>query len=570
MPAPNRHLRLASFTNGVVMQDKQEQVNIYDEFLDNIPTNATDCDDIAELPVIEPQAKVRQITSGHRGQGRKPRQRQDTQSGRKDDKDRTPRLKSELRKWISEAAVGLNAEEAQFYGLADVLQQCQVYAYQAPGEKNLNLFELVDPIKQIVLPLDRESLQTRLMSLSRLLCGPAGSDLGQTLGAEGLLSIYDARECIAQIVALLNNANVHGCSARLLKNVQAIGFLDDDFPVFQRLPWLRPLNKTTVASGQIDWGFLGPIWRSVLERMGDYEQHSDQSNMFEVFVESLTVMFTQNKGSKVVPYIYGLADSGKTRLLNDLGSFLAESYLPDQNLQKITQDCHKANLEGKRLVHIDEAPKGELSEDFKAISGGAEFISGRALYSRPRSFPNTCMLWITSNNPPLLGRDEAAIRRFRVIQLGKLRPEELGIPIDRRRESMAADMPELLEIGLALLKNNGGGVRESNKELIEEQIEDENQVIDYEVGNCFEYAPGRITHVGAIRKWAQDRRHSVVRVEDCLKRLGEGQHRLVSKVRVRMANSRAWYWRNIGFKRTMEIGLTGTQSATIWEDEAGG
>lgn len=301
--------------------------------------------------------------------------------------------------------------------------------------------------------------------------------------------------------------------------IKPIAFNDETRPCFERIDCPRPCGDRKIEPGNVDYEKLLPYWFFLLNRMEDYDEATGQSAFFEMFCMCLAEAFTGTSAPKVVPYIVGPRDSGKTTLMTDIGSLFGDAFAPDQKITRITHEYYVAELKGKRFVHCDEAPKGDhMSDEFKALTGGSEMLSGRSPASRPESFVNSVMLWITSNNEPLWGKDEAAKSRYRLIRINSLASNLRNPDANKRRETMRRGLGEVLEIGLGLIAHYGC-IPESPESLISDAIEEENEEIFYSVRNNFNYKRGSMVDGGAVRAWAKSKGHNLDRVIECLKRL---------------------------------------------------
>lgn len=370
------------------------------------------------------------------------------------------------------------------------------------------------------------------------------------------ISEYKMRDLFFLICSTLKTPYFEMTRHRILLDqpIKPIGFSDDDCYCFERIDCPRPRGDRNVQPGQVNFDSLNPYWRMLLQRMGDYEPETDQSAFFEMLLMCLAEAFLGERAPKVVPYIVGPRDAGKTTLMNDIGSLFGRAFAPNQRVDRITHEYFVAELKGKRVVHCDEAPKGDhMSEDFKSLTGGGEMLTGRSPARRPESFVNTVMLWITSNNEPLWGRDEAARSRYRLIRVDSIPAHLKDDNANERRRMMRVGLSEVLEIGVAL-RQHYGEIPESSETIINEAIEEENEGISYEVSRWFCYKQGNQLDAGAVKNWAKKHGHNYNRVSDCLEKLGpqlelvDGKSLKVEKKRVRVggANSKQMtVWSNL-------------------------
>lgn len=399
--------------------------------------------------------------------------------------------------------------------------------------------------------------------LDKLKCVPIGYDqiykhlaaMAERMCPESVITEKKIKDLVFRIEASLETPfNEMTRHAILLEDrIKPIAFADEDCFCFERIDCPKPTGTFQVEPGKVNYDNLVPYWRLLLERMADYNEETDQSTFFEMLLMCLAEAFCGTGAPKVVPYIFGSRNAGKTGLMNDIGSLFGDAFAPAKRIDKISQEYYVASLKGKRLVHCDESPKGDvMSEDLKALTGGSEWLEGRPPASRPITFYNTIMLWITSNHPPLMGKDEATRARYRIIEINSLKPHLRMPNVSQRRQSMVAGLPEVLEIGLGLKAFYGGEIPESSEELIEESISDENDEIMYQINSEFVYRPGTYTPHGVIVEWARLRRHNITRVEECLAKLqphilnvNAQQSGKVEKARKRLGSQQMRVWTNI-------------------------
>ena len=121
---------------------------------------------------------------------------------------------------------------------------------------------------------------------------------------------------------------------------------------------------------------------------------------------------------KIMPYLWGPKDAGKTSLISLLGSVLGTYYVVADKRMLTGQQAHASIvyvLKGARLAIIDETPRDTFTstEALKQLTGGGS-LTGNAMKTNPITFQSTHTLALLSNPEPKFS-DSAMHTRIRPI-----------------------------------------------------------------------------------------------------------------------------------------------------------
>lgn len=135
---------------------------------------------------------------------------------------------------------------------------------------------------------------------------------------------------------------------------------------------------------------------------------------------ALTVLAVALTGysPKIMPYLWGPKDAGKTSILTMLGDILGTYFVTADKRMLTGQQAHASiifALKGARLATIDETPRDTwtATEALKQLTGGGR-LTGNAMKSNPITFSSTHTLTLTDNNEPK-SADPALHTRIRPI-----------------------------------------------------------------------------------------------------------------------------------------------------------
>lgn len=178
--------------------------------------------------------------------------------------------------------------------------------------------------------------------------------------------------------------------------------------------------KTTVCAPDIN--VKTPLWDELLDAIF---ADDDEARAYFMAVMGVCVTGTSDR---VLPILYGPSGRGKSYvmklILDVMGSY---GYAADASLLGENPDrASLAELEGKRLVFVDEGPRaGKLAtERLKALTGGTRQTT-RANYQKPTSWTPRFTLVLTTNELPPVA-DPAVRARLRPIDFSDSQPAEVA------------------------------------------------------------------------------------------------------------------------------------------------
>lgn len=266
-----------------------------------------------------------------------------------------------------------------------------------------------------------------------------------------------AGDIMMRIESVLQGSNHIQYHSILIDEPAAYRFQDQDYPCYHVIDFDyvgHPSTYDLDMFWNLFYADLNLYWRGKLEQMVDYDAQRNRSKHFERLLMCIAQLFADNEPVKAMPYIHGPGDAGKTTFLNDIGALFGDSYLPNMQWQNLGTSYGIMNLRGKRLVHVDEAPKGEMSDLHKLVTGASAYLQGRQVYRAPEVFKNSAMIWITSNHAPLIGNESALLARYRPIELGPINETHSIESKERRVRLMREQLPMMIAAGLSLLQDN--------------------------------------------------------------------------------------------------------------------
>ena len=164
-----------------------------------------------------------------------------------------------------------------------------------------------------------------------------------------------------------------------------------------------------------------PLWDEFLDAVF---ADSDEDRNYFMAVMGVCVTGTSDR---VLPILFGPSGRGKSYamrlVLSVMGSYGYTA--PATLLGEHSDRAHEAELEGRRLVFVDEGPRaGRLAtERLKALTGGTRQTT-RALYARPTSWDPKYTLVMTSNELPPVA-DPAVRARLRPVDFGDANADEV-------------------------------------------------------------------------------------------------------------------------------------------------
>lgn len=147
----------------------------------------------------------------------------------------------------------------------------------------------------------------------------------------------------------------------------------------------------------------------------------------------------------------GKKDAGKSTFINLLISIYGRNNIETFDLLKLMdRDDYKIKLIGKYInLQADigtQKLKSTHVAHMKTLTGG-DLITGRALYSEPVSFWNSCkMIWGCNELPEVEGSDDAFWERANVIEFVQSIPKEERIPDYWRKLSSPSELSGYLNI----------------------------------------------------------------------------------------------------------------------------
>jgi P4 family phage/plasmid primase-like protien len=178
--------------------------------------------------------------------------------------------------------------------------------------------------------------------------------------------------------------------------------------------------KTTACAPDIN--VKTPLWDALLDAIF---ADDDEARAYFMAVMGVCVTGTSDR---VLPILYGPSGRGKSYvmklILDVMGSY---GYAADASLLGENPDrASLAELEGKRLVFVDEGPRaGKLAtERLKALTGGTRQTT-RANYQKPTSWVPRFTLVLTTNELPPVA-DPAVRARLRPVDFGDSQADEVA------------------------------------------------------------------------------------------------------------------------------------------------
>lgn len=165
-----------------------------------------------------------------------------------------------------------------------------------------------------------------------------------------------------------------------------------------------------------------PLWDRFLDAVfGD----DDEARAYFLAVAGV---FVTGTADRVLGVFYGPTGRGKTYAARLLVSLLG-SYghtAPAAILGDHAENAQQAELEGRRLVFVDEGPKGgvQATERLKALTGSA-LQNTRTLYAKPTLWKPKFNLLMTTNEVPPVA-DSAVKARLRPVDFTDADPAEVA------------------------------------------------------------------------------------------------------------------------------------------------
>jgi P4 family phage/plasmid primase-like protien len=194
---------------------------------------------------------------------------------------------------------------------------------------------------------------------------------------------------------------------------------------------------TKVAPVEYDPDAGAPTWEAFLERALPDE------SVREFVQRAVGYSLTGVVKEKVLPFLYGPKDTGKTTfvesIMNVLGDGYAQPAAPDLLLAKggSNHPTEVADLLGKRFVATVEVQQGrKLAESLVKQLTGGDRIKARFMREDFFTFRPTHKIWFAANHRPMVrGTDDAIWGRIKLV------PFEVQIPEDEQDKGL----PEKLQ-----------------------------------------------------------------------------------------------------------------------------
>jgi putative DNA primase/helicase len=277
--------------------------------------------------------------------------------------------------------------------------------------------------------------------------------------------------------------------------------------------------NTMVSGTEFLPGATCPEWErhvSVISAHADGTSDPDLAAYLQRWVGySLTGLVSEQKFA----FAFGAGSNGKNVSMETIMKIMGDYAMPGSakilNGDAGEHETIIADLAGRRLVFIDEAPKGRVNDSrLKALTGTGR-IRARKMRKDSFEFPARFKLWIAGNNKPrITDTSEGMWRRLDLI------PFDAFIPPERRvrdyadilyREEGAGilnwaldGLMSYLEIGLAAPAR----VREATAEYREEETSDTAQfatdMFDVSADDSrYAWMPNKIIH-GLYEEWCRE------------------------------------------------------------------
>lgn len=277
--------------------------------------------------------------------------------------------------------------------------------------------------------------------------------------------------------------------------------------------------NTMVSGTDFLPGATCPEWErhvSVISARSDGSADPDLAAYLQRWVGySLTGLVSEQKFA----FAFGAGSNGKNVSMETIMKIMGDYAMPG-SAKILNGDANEhetiiADLAGRRLVFIDEAPKGRVNDSrLKALTGTGR-IRARKMRKDSFEFPARFKLWIAGNNKPrITDTSEGMWRRLDLI------PFDAFIPPERRvrdyadllyREEGAGilnwaldGLASYLEIGLAAPER----VREATAEYREEETSDTAQFTSDMFNTrapeeAYSWMPNKIIH-GLYEEWCRE------------------------------------------------------------------
>ncbi len=190
---------------------------------------------------------------------------------------------------------------------------------------------------------------------------------------------------------------------------------------------------TKLAPAKYEPDASSPTWEAFLERVLPSEN-------VRAFVRRMVgYSLTGTVKEKVLPFLYGPKDTGKTTfvetIMNLLGDGYAQPAAPNLLLAKggTSHPTELADLLGKRFVATVEVQQGRrLAESLVKQLTGGDRIKARFMREDFFSFRPTHKVWFAANHRPIVrGTDDAIWGRIKLV------PFEVQIPEEEQDKTLA-------------------------------------------------------------------------------------------------------------------------------------
>lgn len=327
-----------------------------------------------------------------------------------------------LRRWLlGEAQTGTGAKLEGNLPTLDIRAQI----VETTDAFSINWLECNERFE--VKPIPQKRMHAIITGVANRLCFLSPFDQGMSF------SVHDAAKVLHQAEGSL--AESLDSPILIEEEIPAVGFSDDPGFCYSRVDLKRP-PKPTNPPMLLPYKSLGAAMLSIQTRMIDYDQepasfdemidlNRPPSIMFDRLLSAIGALVADSQARKEILYWHGPGDDGKTTLMSFIGKKLGRAAIINQNLAALVKECGLASLEGKRFVHCEEIGRGSVINSAVKRISGSPYITGRALYSQQKTFRAEVMLFMTSNEMPIIDGSRASLSRMRYVRTRSIPDSEI-------------------------------------------------------------------------------------------------------------------------------------------------
>lgn len=207
--------------------------------------------------------------------------------------------------------------------------------------------------------------------------------------------------------------------------------------------------------------------RTVAPTFGWYIDHMTNS---EAFCQRVGSISDPKCARKQALWVYGPANCGKSQIAVLLQWIVGTSYVRlDRTL--LASDYWKAELAGKRLAIVNEAPLRFITSDsFKEVTGD-EYVTARRIYGDPFEFRCDTLIAAFSNDPPAIPNDDALKDRLISCFMKPVPKENRLLPV-KVQAALKKELPYIIGYCIDRYRELGETVEiPCDSEILQESID---------------------------------------------------------------------------------------------------